>query len=130
VVDQDLDGKSDRIYRNAELGLSCKPDIVERDRIIEHKSSIVKGKARSGDILYVAAQLLVTEKKEGDLRYANRSFPLRRESAQMQAAMQKVRSIMGQMRRALRLHEAPRGTPTPGKCRACSFRYECPEAAR
>jgi len=130
VVDQDLDGQGGKIYRNAELGLSCKPDVVERNRVIEHKSSTVKGKARHGDILYVAAQLLVLEKKEGDLRYANKSFSMSRESAQMQAAMQKVRSIIGQMRRALRLGEAPRATPTPGKCRACMFRSECPEAAR
>lgn len=127
VVDQDLDGKGSRVYRDSKLGISCKPDVVERNRIIEYKSAVVMGKARQGDILYVAAQMLATGKAEADLRYANRGFTLKRKSSEMQAAMRGVRSIMGRMRRALNFRVAPKGTPTPGKCRVCMFNKECPD---
>lgn len=130
VVDQDLDSRGNRVYRDSGLGISCKPDVVERNRIIEYKSAAVKGRARHGDILYVAAQMMATGKAEADLRYANRGFTLQRDSPEMRAAMHKVRSIMSRMRRALALHIIPRGTPTPGRCRVCTFSKECPDRAR
>ncbi len=37
IVGQDLDGSGSQVYRNPDIGLSCKPDVVERNRIIEHK---------------------------------------------------------------------------------------------
>ena len=129
IVDQDLDGKGVTVYRNEVLGLSCKPDVVERNKTIEYKSSTVKGNARPGDMLYVAAHMLVMGKKESDLRYANKSFTFRKEHPRMQRAMQSVRSILGQMRKALETRQAPRATPTPGKCRVCVFRNECSETA-
>src|SRR5574341_150970 len=108
VVDQDLDSRGNRVYRDSGLGISCKPDVVERNRIIEYKSAAVKGRAR----------------------YGNRGFTLQRDSPEMRAAMHKVRSIMSRMRRALALHIIPRGTPTPGRCRVCTFSKECPDRAR
>ena len=130
IVDQDLDGRGATVYRNNDLGLSCKPDVVERGKTVEYKSATVKGNARHGDVLYVAAQMLVVGKKEADLRYPNKSFTFRKDNPKMQRAMQSVRSIMGQMRKALLLRQSPRATPTPGKCRVCRFRNECQEAIR
>ena len=129
VLDQDLDGKGQTVYRDARLGVSCKPDIVQRRRIIEYKSATVHGKARSGDILYVASQMLATGKDEAELRYANTKFVFARNSTQMQAAMHKVRSIIGEMRRHLSLSTAPKGTPTKNKCTKCVFKASCTEAA-
>ena len=128
VVDQDLDGKGNKVYRDDKLGLSCKPDVVERSRIIEYKSAVVQGKARPGDVLTVAAQMLATGKEAAELRYANKGFTYQRSSSEMQKSMQKVQSIMGQMRRALMLRIAPKGTPTPNKCSKCDFRSGCPDA--
>lgn len=125
VMDQDLEGKGRKVYHNPSMGLSCKPDVVERRRIIEYKSAAAKGRARPGDILYVAAQLLSTGKKEVVIRYADNAFVFQGNSARIQAAMQRVRSILGQMRRALKLQEIPRGTPTPNKCRVCMFSSAC-----
>jgi CRISPR/Cas system-associated exonuclease Cas4 (RecB family) len=130
VVDQDLDGRGVTVYRNNDLGLSCKPDVVERGKTVEYKSATIKGNARHGDVLYVAAQMLVVGKKEADLRYPNKSFTFRKDNPKMQRAMQSVRSIIGQMRKALQFRQSPRATPTPGKCRVCSFRNECQEAIR
>ncbi len=128
VVDQDLDGKGSTIYSDNKLGLSCKPDVVERNRFIEHKSSSVHRKARYGDILYVASQMLATGKKEAELRYANAKFSLSGNSALMQAAMHEVKSIMGQMRLHLLQGRAPKATPTRNKCAKCMFKAECSEA--
>lgn len=119
VIDQDLDGKGSRVYRDQKLGVSCKPDVVERNRLIEYKSATVHGKARYGDILHVAAQMIATGKNEAELRYANRKFVLSRYSGQMQSAMHQVCSISAQMRRHLSMGIAPKRTASVTRSSLC-----------
>ena len=47
VKSQDLDGKSNKVYRNYKAGISAKPDIVEGDKVIEYKSGFANLKLTS-----------------------------------------------------------------------------------
>jgi CRISPR/Cas system-associated exonuclease Cas4 (RecB family) len=130
VVDQDLDGKSKRIYRDEKTGISCKPDVVELDRIIEVKSAKVEGKARYSDILQVAAQLIATGRKKAELSYADgKRFIFDKGGKVMKHAMKRVDAISRQMRWHLMSRIAPKGTPTPNKCAVCMYKRECPDAS-
>jgi CRISPR/Cas system-associated exonuclease Cas4 (RecB family) len=129
VVNQDLDNKSKRIYRDKNTGISCKPDVVEHNRIIEVKSAKVMGKARYSDILQVAAQLIATGKKKAELSYADgKRFNFEKTGKVMKHAMKRVDGISKRMRWHLLTRIAPKGTPTPNKCAACMFKQECSDA--
>lgn len=130
VVAQDLHGMGHRVYRDPKTGIVCKPDVVERKRIIEYKSAVAGSRARPSDVLQVAAQLMATGAAEAELRYhPDRKFFFRRDSREIQDAMKSVADIVDKMKRHLRSRTAPRATPSPGRCRACRFGAECPESA-
>jgi hypothetical protein len=63
VLSQDLDGRSKKIYRDNQDGISSKPDVVERKKVIELKSAAIEGKARWIDILQLALEMKTTGKK-------------------------------------------------------------------
>jgi hypothetical protein len=128
ILDQDLDGKGKLIYRNKQLGISCKPDVLERNRIIEDKSATVGDAPRYGDVLQVAAQILATGKRQSQLRYSNKTFDLPRDSAIMQSAMKRVRDLAPLMRRHLNSRIVPRGNAGVKKCMKCQFRTSCPDS--
>lgn len=131
IVNQDLDGKGKRIYRDKQTGISCKPDVVERNKLIEYKSASVKGKARYSDILQVAAQMIATGMSESELRYDQGvKFTFKKKSAEMSAAMNKVRGIVKRMQWHLSSRITPKGTPTRNKCSVCRFGKECSDAVR
>ena len=127
VVDQDLDGGSDRIYRNSQLAISCRPDVVERNRTIEDKSADIRDKPRWGDVMQVAAQVLATGKEEASIRYPNRTFNLHKKNPLMQNAIKEVKMIGPLMRRHLETRIAPKGKPSRKKCTWCEFRSSCPD---
>lgn len=131
VVGQDLDGRSDRIYRDAKTGISCKPDVVERGRIVEYKSAVVNGRARPSDVLQVAAQMIATKAETAELRYGNdQKFTYGKNSPQMKAAMRSVGEIIKQMKWHLCNKAIPQGKPSEKKCGTCYFRRDCPDADR
>jgi CRISPR/Cas system-associated exonuclease Cas4 (RecB family) len=129
VETADLNGKSRHIYRDAKAGVSCKPDVVVRSRVIEYKSASVEGKARWVDLLQLALQLKTTGKPEGELRYSNKSFVFQRDDSEIKAAMRNALKIADRMRWHLLARIAPKATPSPRRCAKCVFMKECPEAA-
>ncbi len=129
VKAQDLHGMGRRVFQDPKTGIICKPDVVERKRIIEYKSAFAGSRARPQDLLLIAAQLMATGAAESELRYANRRFTFTRESREIQGAMKFVAEIVDKMKSHLRNRTAPKATPSPGRCRACRFGAECPESA-
>lgn len=129
VIDHDLDNKGKHIYRNHKTGISGKPDVVEHNRIVEHKSAVVTDKARYSDILQLAAQLIATGKQKAELAYAGgKKFSFEAGSKVMKKAMKRVDAISRRMRWHLMTRIPPSGTPTAKKCRACMYKAECPES--
>ncbi|MFA5105302.1 MAG: hypothetical protein WC527_09065, partial [Candidatus Margulisiibacteriota bacterium] len=130
VIDQDLDNRGKRIYRNEKSGISCKPDVVEHNRIIEVKSAKVNGKARYADILQVAAQLIATGKEKAELTYGNgKRFNFEKSDKAIKKAMKHVGWISQRMRWHLLTKIAPKGTPLKNKCASCMYKRECSDAA-
>ncbi len=129
VVRQDLDGMGNQVYKDKKNGIVCKPDVVERRRIIEYKSAVTGSRARPGDILQLASQMMSTGAMEAELRYhPDRRFVFRKDSPEIRSAMNTVVQTLNRMRKHLRSKNMPKGTPSPGRCRICQFRWECPES--
>lgn len=130
VVAQDLNGMGHGVFQDLKTGITCKPDVVERKRIIEYKSAFAGSRASPSDVLQIAAQLMATRAAEAELRYQpDRRFTFTRESPEIQDAMKSVARIVAKMKSHLWSRTAPRATPSPGRCRACRFGAECPESA-
>lgn len=131
IKDQDLDGRGRRLYKDQRTGVVCKPDVVERHRVIEYKSAIVDKKPRWVDMLQLALQIKSTGSESGELRYGqNKSFSFKRNSKEIRSAMNKAVGIVKRMRWHLMIGVAPKGTPTRKRCAVCVFSRECLEAAK
>ena len=130
VRDQDLDGRGKRVYRDKQTGVACKPDVVERNKVIEYKSATVE-KARWVDILQLALQMKATGSKEAELRYdGNKSFSFDHHSREIKSAMRHSASIVNRMKGHLLTGIAPKATPTQKRCAVCTFQNVCTEAVR
>ena len=131
VKSQDLDGQGTRVYRNREAGISAKPDVVERNRVIEYKSAPAGDKPRWSDLLQVAAEMIATNRKEGELRYGNnKRFQLSRDDSKTGNLTREVLRIAERMRWHLLTHIAPKGVPTLNKCANCFYLGDCSDAKR
>jgi CRISPR/Cas system-associated exonuclease Cas4 (RecB family) len=129
VKSQDLDGKSRRIYRDHQNGISAKPDIVERNKVIEYKSALIGDKARRSDVLQLTAEMLAAGARNGELRYGNdKSFKFTEETPIIQSSVKRIAWISEQMDWHLLKRSAPRGTARFGKCTKCAYRFTCPDA--
>ncbi len=71
VKDQDLDGRGKQYYVNTNVGIGCKPDVLQNKRVTEFKSSSPEYKPYPSDILQLTAEMIATGALEGELRYAN-----------------------------------------------------------
>ena len=126
VVSQDLDGKSSKIYRNYEAGISAKPDIVEGHKITEYKSAAIGDKARRTDIVQLTAEMMATGARKAELRYGNdKRFQFTKDSPIIKSSMKRIAWISEQMKWHLQTRNAPRGTPRPGKCAKCWYSKDC-----
>ena len=126
VKSQDLDGKSSRIYRNYEVGISAKPDIVEKDKVTEYKSAAIGDKARRTDIMQLTAEMMATGAKKGELRYGNdKRFQFTEDTPIIKSSMKRIAWISKQMKWHLETKTAPLGTPRHGKCAKCFYRQDC-----
>jgi CRISPR/Cas system-associated exonuclease Cas4 (RecB family) len=130
VETADLDGKGKQVYRNKEARISSKPDVVERNRVIEYKSAAIDGRVRWSDLMQLALQIKTTGKPEGELRYANKSFHYTQDDPELKAATKYALKIVERMRWHLASGMAPKATPTPRRCEKCTFSRQCPEAIR
>lgn len=129
VKSQDLDGKSSKVYRNYEAGISAKPDIVERDKVTEYKSAAIGDKARRGDILQLTAEMMATKARKGELRYGNgKRFQFTEDTPIIKSSMKRIAWISEQMKWHLRTRIAPPGTPRPAKCAKCSHLKDCSDS--
>lgn len=128
VQSQDLDGRGKRVYRDRKTGISSKPDVVERDRVIEYKSASVDQQARWPDMMQLAMEMHTASKPRAELRYANKRFAFKRDDRQMKAALREALGIAGRMRRHLLAGTAPAARPDPRRCGSCLFSTECAEA--
>ena len=124
----DLNGKGRQVYRDEQAGISCKPDVVERNKVIEYKSAAANGKARWVDLLQLALQIQATGKSEGELRYSNKSFFFKKDDSVMKSAMRNALKISNLMRQHLSAGTPPKATPSLNRCAKCVFLKECPEA--
>ena len=130
VRDNDLDGKGKRIYRDEQTGVTCKPDVVVHDGVIEYKSASVD-KPRWVDLLQLAIQMNAAGLQHGELRYAqDKRFSFNHNSAEMRAASKKALDIVNRMRWHLKNSITPKGTPTQRRCAVCVFIRQCPEAVK
>jgi len=126
VKSQDLDGKSNKVYRNYKAGISAKPDIVEGDKVIEYKSAAIGDKARKTDIVQLTAEMMATGAKKAELRYGNdKRFQFTKDSPIIKSSMKKIAWISEQMKWHLQTRSAPRGTMRPGKCAKCWYLKDC-----
>ena len=114
-----------QIFRNEQYRISSKPDVVERDRVIEQKSAVVKGAPKPGDLMQVAAQMISANKNKAALQYANKTFNLTQNSPAMQPYLQKVKELSPIMRRYWNTGTVPKGKPSPNKCKGCQFKNIC-----
>jgi len=131
VKDQDLDGRGKRLYHDKQTGVVCKPDVVERNKVIEYKSATVDKKARWVDILQLALQMKATGSKEAELRYdGNKSFSFDQNSREMKSAIRNAASIVNKMKGHLLAGIAPKATPTLKRCAACTFQNVCRESVQ
>ena len=128
VVDNDLNGNRSRIYRNYQYKISGRPDVLERGRLIEHKSAVIHGNAKKGDLRQIAALMVATGVDNAALQYANKTFNLYKNSPEMQSHVREVIKQGPMMLQHLRRKTIPHGNPYPLKCRKCEFRYRCPDA--
>lgn len=129
VKSQDLDGRGERVYRNHQARISARPDVVESNRVVEHKSAHVQHKARYSDVLQVTAEMIATGLDKAELRYGNdQTFQFRRDTPLIRGATRDVRRISGLMNWHLKRRTPPKGTPTRNKCSKCSFKNNCSDA--
>jgi hypothetical protein len=128
VVDNDLFGNGSRIYRNYQYRISGKPDVLERRRVIEHKSAVVNGDAKKGDLRQVAALMVATGVGKASLQYANKTFELSGKSREMLSHVRDVKKLSPIMLRHHNQRSAPKGNPYHKKCRKCEFRARCSDA--
>lgn len=128
VQTQDLDGKSRKVYRDKNAGISSKPDVVERDKVIEYKSSTVETRARWVDMLQLAMEMDTTGKRLGELRYKNKRFLFKWEDSEMRIALRHALAIAEKMRFHLWSRIAPAATPSDRRCAICKFGAECPDS--
>ncbi len=126
VRTQDLDGRSNKIYRNYKAGISAKPDIVEGNKVTEYKSATIGDRARRSDIIQLTAEMMATKAKKGELRYGNdRRFQFTEDTPIIKSSMKRIAWISEQMKWHLRTRSAPPGTARPGKCAKCIYRKDC-----
>jgi CRISPR/Cas system-associated exonuclease Cas4 (RecB family) len=131
VESQDLDGKSPRIYRDLRNGISAKPDIVERNKVIEVKTASIGDKARRTDILQLTAGMMAAGAKKAELWYGNdKRFEFSTKTPIIQQSMKRIVWITEQMKWHLLQRSAPKGNPRPAKCVKCTYRSVCPDAAK
>ena len=131
VKTQDLDGKSRKVYRNYSVGISAKPDIVEKGKVTEFKSKEIGDRARRTDIMQLTAEMLAAGVKKGELRYGNdKSFQFTDKTPIVRQSVKRIAWISVQMKWHLQHRSAPGGRPKPSKCSKCNYRRECPEAKR
>jgi hypothetical protein len=131
VRDQDLDGNGKRLYRDKQIGVVCKPDVVERNRVIEYKSATVDKQPRWVDILQLALQMKATGSQQAELRYAqNKRFSFDQNSREIRSAMKNAVNIVKKMKWHLLAGIAPKATPSQKRCAMCTFRVECTEAVQ
>jgi CRISPR/Cas system-associated exonuclease Cas4 (RecB family) len=131
VETQDLDARSPKVYRNYAVGISAKPDIVEKDKVTEFKSKPGGDKARRSDIVQLTAEMLATGKKKGELRYGNdKRFLFTKDTPIIQKSVKRIAWISEQMKWHLQHRSAPGGTFRPGKCSKCAYRTECRDAKK
>ncbi len=128
VIDHDQNDMRSRIYRNYQYRISGRPDVLERGRVIEHKSAIVHGSAKKGDLRQVAALMVATGVDNAALQYANKTFNLSKNNPEMQSHIREVIKQSPMMLKLLKNRTAPRGNPYSQKCRKCEFRSKCPDA--
>jgi CRISPR/Cas system-associated exonuclease Cas4 (RecB family) len=129
IRDQDLDGRGGKYHYNDELGIGCKPDIEQKGKIIEYKSASAGDKTMPGDILQVAAEIMVTGANEAELRYGNhRVFMFTKNSPEIKEAMARVIDTLQKMKAHLSTKTPPSAAPTLRKCAVCHFSKRCPES--
>jgi hypothetical protein len=128
VETADLTGKGRQVYRHEKAGISCKPDVVERNKVIEYKSAIANEKSRWVDLLQLALQIKTTGKSEGELRYSNKSFFFKKDDPVIKSALRYALNISNRMRWHLSANIPPKATPSLNRCAKCVFLKECPEA--
>ena len=107
----DLNGEGKQVYWDEKTDISCKPDVVERNKVIEYKSSSIEGKVRWVDLLQLALQLTATVKKEGELRYANKSFVFQKDNLEIRAATRNALKIASRMCQHILAGIPPKATP-------------------
>jgi CRISPR/Cas system-associated exonuclease Cas4 (RecB family) len=126
VVSQDLDGKGKDYYVNKQIGLMCKPDVLEKNGVAEYKSSAAAAKPYAGDLVQLAAEMMATGAHVGVLKYKNgKTFTFNDTDPVMKQAIQRALNIMAQMRKSLATNIPPAGTPTANKCMACPVNRQC-----
>ena len=126
VRTQDLDGKSSKVYRNYEAGISAKPDIVEGNKVTEYKSAAIGDRARRSDIIQLTAEMLATKAKKGELRYGNdKRFQFTKDTPIIKSSMKRIAWISEQMKWHLGTRTAPPGAPKPSKCAKCRYQEDC-----
>ena len=129
VKSQDLDGRGGRVYRNHQARISARPDVVESNRVVEHKSAHVNHKARYPDVLQVTAEMIATGLDKAELRYGNdQTFKFQKDTPLIRSATRDVRRITERMYWHLKRGVSPKGTPTRNKCAKCNFRNNCSDA--
>ncbi len=104
---------------------------VERNRVIECKSSSVDGKPLWAGMLHLAIQMKVSGASEGELRYTdNKTFSFTQNSEEIQVATKQVLDLVAKMKSHL-LSKITRGALlTRRPCDVCTFSKECPEDTR
>lgn len=122
VKDSDLKGKGKK-YVDLATGVIAKPDVVLRGKVIEVKSYTAKHRPFKGDILQAAAEMNAVGAGKAEIHYPNKSFRIKN-SAQLRESLMRVSQAMQEH---LKRRQAPKGTPTTGKCRVCEFNGICPE---
>jgi len=122
VTDSDLKGKGKK-YFDGTTGVTAKPDVVLRGKVIEVKSYPALNSPFKEDILQAAAEMNAAGVGQAEIHYPNKSFRIKN-SAQLRESLMRVSQAMQEH---LKRRQAPNGTPTTGKCRVCEFNGICPE---
>jgi CRISPR/Cas system-associated exonuclease Cas4 (RecB family) len=126
VKDQDLDGRGKQYYVNTNVGIGCKPDVLQNKCVTEFKSSSPEYKPYPSDILQLTAEMIATGALEGELRYANgKSFIFSVNDSAIKNASVKVINIVANMRKHLADKSFPAAEPAVKKCLTCAFKKEC-----
>ncbi len=120
VVSQDLDGKSNRIYRDTKNKISSKPDVAYAGKVVEFKNRDAGKTAWHADQLQVVVQMMTRGAKEGELRYKNgKMFFFHRDDPETKKLMAEAARIINEMKWRLSARSMPKATPTPDHCRVC-----------